>query len=336
MKKIDDYKHQQIIDMRKRNYPWKVISDITKVNISTCRSIFCRFISIEGLPPKVVIKKSCITSHMGIFIKRLIEKEPNLSIRKITTRLNSGFNTKISIQPICDFLKKNNIKKVSISNKMIISNKNIELRISFAKQMKIKDLDFFRKIIWSDEFTVQGYNSNGQTMVWKTEGKKIINNLKIARFQKGKISASFWGCFSFYGKGPLVIIDGILNSEKYIAMLKEFLLPEIDQLNIQIHFMQDNARPHSSKITKKFFNDNGIILLPWPPQSPDINPIENIWGIIKQKLYADFPVPKSKNDLINNVLSIWDDLPTDLFQILAENVPDRIDQLIKKKGNLIK
>ena len=47
---------------------------------------------------------------------------------------------------------------------------------------------------------------------------------------------------------------------------------------------QDNARPHTSRQTTKWLNDNGINILKWPPSSPDLSPIENLWGIIKNKL----------------------------------------------------
>jgi transposase len=134
----------------------------------------------------------------------------------------------------------------------------------------------------------------------------------------------------------LVVINEILNSQKYIEIIEEYLIPEINQLTIPIMFMQDNARPHTSKFTLNFMSDKNINLLNWPPQSPDMNPIENIWGIIKQKLNDDFPIPKNQNELIDFVFEIWDFLDPSLFQILAESVPDRLNNIKKKKGELLK
>ena len=95
-----------------------------------------------------------------------------------------------------------------------------------------------------------------------------------------------WGCISYYGVGRLVIVDGTLNAIKYTELLAENLFESSEYMGISNDFIfqQDNAPCHKAKHTMKFFSENQIKVLEWPAQSPDLNPIENIWGYIKRKL----------------------------------------------------
>ncbi len=67
---------------------------------------------------------------------------------------------------------------------------------------------------------------------------------------------------------------------------RAFMLPSADKLygDADFIFQQDLAPAHTAKGTKSWFNDHGITVLDWPANSPDLNPIENLWGIVKRKM----------------------------------------------------
>ncbi len=69
-------------------------------------------------------------------------------------------------------------------------------------------------------------------------------------------------------------------------MLEHFVLPSADQLfkDADYIFQQDLAPAHTAKSTKSWLNDHGVGVLDWPANSPDLNPIENIWGIVNRKM----------------------------------------------------
>jgi transposase len=69
--------------------------------------------------------------------------------------------------------------------------------------------------------------------------------------------------------------------------------------------MQDNAPPHSAHMTQDFLKTKKVQTLPWPPQSPDFNPIENLWAILKRRLYSEPGYPTSKAELIDKVFEKW-------------------------------
>ncbi len=88
-----------------------------------------------------------------------------------------------------------------------------------------------------------------------------------------------WGCISAYGMGSLHILEGTMNAERYIKVLEQHMLPS--RLHV---FQQDNAKPHTAAITTAWLHSRRVGVLNWPTCSPDLSPIENIWGIIKREI----------------------------------------------------
>ncbi|MCI4389676.1 hypothetical protein PGIGA_G00101190 [Pangasianodon gigas] len=88
------------------------------------------------------------------------------------------------------------------------------------------------------------------------------------------------------GVGSLCFIKSRVNAAVYQEILEHFMLPSADELygDADFIFQQDLAPAHTAKSTKTWFNDCGITVLDWPANSPDLNPIENLWGIAKRKM----------------------------------------------------
>lgn len=97
-----------------------------------------------------------------------------------------------------------------------------------------------------------------------------------------------------------------------------------------IIFQQDNAPAHSSKRTKAYLASLGISLLSWPPNSPDLSPIENIWGLIKRKLKGKaFP----NRDLLWEAIKFeWDSLNPSYFHALVRSMPNRLSATLSANG----
>lgn len=139
---------------------------------------------------------------------------------------------------------------------------------------------------------------------------------------------------SAQGTGRLYIVEGMMNQYQYKKVLEQRLIPQIKDWfpNGDFIFMHDGAPCHTAKSVTKFLEEKNIKTLPWPGNSPDMNPIENLWAIVKKKL-KKYNIT-NKNDLIERLLQIWhhDDEINSNCQTLIQSMPRRIESLIKNKG----
>ncbi len=96
----------------------------------------------------------------------------------------------------------------------------------------------------------------------------------------------WFGLLSSAGVGPLCFLKSTVNAAIYQDILEHFMLPSVDKLygDADFIFQQDLAPAHTAKGTKSWFNDRGVTVLDWPANSSDLNPIENLWGIVKRKM----------------------------------------------------
>lgn len=143
-----------------------------------------------------------------------------------------------------------------------------------------------------------------------------------------------WACFSYNGIGKLVFIDGIMDSAQYIYIQSENLMESVSMMGLEdFIFQQDNDPKHKSRLGTKYFDDNEIELLEWPAQSPDLNPIENLWAIIKEKVALK--QPKNINELKTEILAEWNGISKELCQKLANSFKKRALAVFRAHGNHI-
>ncbi len=116
-------------------------------------------------------------------------------------------------------------------------------------------------------------------------------------------SVLMWGCMSAAGVGELHFIDGIMNSQMYCSILKEKMLPSLRALGRHALFQHDNDPKHTSKATVGFLKKNRVKVIQWPSMSPDLNPIEHLWGILKRQV--EHHSPSSIQSLKEVILEEW-------------------------------
>lgn len=151
-------------------------------------------------------------------------------------------------------------------------------------------------------------------------------------------SLMIWSCISSEGPGPIYFVDGTMRQQQYKYVLSDVLLPYINSLpyvRTYYTFMQDGAPCHTARTIANFLEEEYMDVLPWPGNSPDLNPIENCWAYLKSKVYSR-PNPNI-HVLKENIKDIWnndEELKASIISCIS-SMPRRIQKVIKNKGNCL-
>jgi hypothetical protein len=150
-----------------------------------------------------------------------------------------------------------------------------------------------------------------------------------------------WGAFCRHGPIEIALFTGKMNSAKYCEILQSQLLPNAYQADYGWRFQQDNAPTYIVKLTHQFFVTNDVPVIDWPANSPDLNPIKNLWAILKgnvEKRVNNWIMKKkslSSDDFQSIIQQEWDNIDQNVFFNLADSMLDRINMVIKKNGYTI-
>lgn len=150
---------------------------------------------------------------------------------------------------------------------------------------------------------------------------------------------SVWGCITHEGLGPLVRILGKFTANNYCDVLENvgFSYPASGLFaDNGMIFQHDNSPIHTSKRVQGLLQRHAVTVLIWPPQSPDFNIIENVWGTIKKSLARQSLHGLSADRLWTVVQAEWDRLwlNKSFVEVLYGSLPKRMKAVLNAGGDV--
>ena len=196
---------------------------------------------------------------------------------------------------------------------------------------------------WSDEFTIEKGSRQRAEYVFRRPGKSLKQWAIQPTRIKTKTKKTFWAAFGWGIRTNLVALEGDPESAKggvtsqvYLTVLKTHLSTIMEADSI---FMHDNAPIHTAKIIKRWLNNQPFDVMIWPPYSPDLNPIENLWFLLKEAVYKAHPELLNMSDteaaleaLISAAKECWNGIVEGILDKLSDTMPHRVQAVLEAKG----
>lgn len=214
--------------------------------------------------------------------------------------------------------------------KPFISDKNRLKRVKWCRAHLHWTPAQWARVLWSDEspFVLR---FNRKTRVWRRHNERFKKWATRATV-KHDVKIMVWGCFASHGVGNLYRVEGIMNKHQYKEILINQMKPSAQRLfdMDNWHFQQDNDPKHTANTTKTWFTREKTPLMPWPAQSPDLNPIENLWSWLDYNMKDRSP--GNAEELFETLQESWNSIPIDLLSKLSDSMPRRCAAVIAANG----
>jgi len=216
---------------------------------------------------------------------------------------------------------------------------------TWAEEFRDWSIQDWADVIWSNECAFSPGQVSGTVWVTRRPGEEYLEDCLVPKFAK-QTTIMVWGSIYRNLKGPLVIWDmttwGRINGPTYIdKIIHPHLNPWWTSLHQQdlshsgyIYFQQDGAPAHRSMHAGAAFDELGMAnyLLPWPPSSPDISPIEAVWRVIKRRITHRQPCPTTVPELPTIIQEEWDNFSPNEILDLTSSVSQRVQDLLTSHG----
>jgi hypothetical protein len=318
----------------------KQISNLYKIPLSTVKDT----IRLEPLrnKGKSLPRKGRPKEYDHVFVRnllRFVRTNPKVTYAGIRLALP----TTLKNDTLRDILKQHGIINWRAKKRPYLTRVHAQQRRRWCLLRKNLLPDEWVDIIFSDECSVERGAGERRPWVFRTPSQKWDKDM-IVTYKKGKdISIMIWGAIWIGGRSDVVIMERDPTAERngytsasYMEVLED-QMPRCWQPGMT--FMQDNARIHTSRAVRSWFEDQGIPLLDWPPYSPDLNPIEICWAWMKEWITDHYPElsgmgvsDEAYEALCEAIEQAWAALDQNKIDNLIRSMPRRCKAVLKAHG----
>jgi transposase len=244
-------------------------------------------------------------------------------------------NRRLSTRTVRNRLKSAGLKSKRVIKLPLLADRHRRSRLAYGLARLGCNLRTWRKIHWSDESRFLLHVIDDRMRVWRHKNTAYTPRNIQPTVPYGGGSVMVWGCISHDCKVDLVIIQGNITGDQYIRdVLQPVVVPHFDNhpLATRPVYMNDNARPHRSRVVTAYLQSEAVTPVPWPAMSPDLNHIEHIWDILGRRMHAREPPVQNIRQLEAVSHREWQQLSQQDIRRLTGGMRRRVEAVIQARG----
>lgn len=275
------------------------------------------------------------TKQEDLLIVTTSKRNRRKTAPEIRSEINITRNKPLSLTTVKRRLRDAGLFGRVAVRKPLLRPQNKVKRLEWAKRHRDWTEEDFSRVLWSDESKFEVFGTKRRVFVRRSAEQKMLPDCMVPTVKHGGGSVMVWGCFSSSGVGDLTRVSGKMNKEAYKKILEEnALISGLRLIGEGFVFQQDNDPKHTSRLCQDYLKqreDEEILqVMTWPPQSPDINPIELLWEELDRRVRDQ--CPSSESALWNTLQGCWNNIPHETIQKLVARLPRIVKKVIECKG----
>ncbi|GFX96488.1 transposable element Tc1 transposase [Trichonephila clavipes] len=276
-------------------------------------------------------RKRKLTDGNKRVLTRIVAQKRKQSLSQITSEVNSHLRNPISARTVQRELHASNLYgRVGIRKPLVTARHALQQR-QWCRTHRQWTPQKWQQVIWSDESTFTQFQTTGRVYVWRTPKEAFAPECIVPTVKHGGGSLMVWGYLGVVLGHLLLCMVRLKLSTMSISWgircihLSRLHFPENAPL-----YQDDNAPIHTAKIVQEWFaeHEGEVGHLDWPPQPPDLNIIEHLWGYLESKLRARFPPPSTISALETALHKEWLHIPLQVVHDLYASNPRHIQSVI--------
>nr|CAH7720241.1 unnamed protein product [Callosobruchus chinensis] len=267
-------------------------------------------------------------------IAQLARRERSVTVPVLRSQLQRTFNWVISTATVRRRVLASELRCRRPLRVPLLTAHHGTARLQWARAHKDWLLPQWSNVLSSDESRF-GLVSNDYywERVWRERvGQNIlVTAIGVAPYRGG--TQMFWGGIRFHGRTQLIHIPGTMTGAYYLQnVINAIVQPLRDEIGDQFILMDDNARPHCTRVVQQALENENIARLEWPPMSPDMNPIEHVWDYVSRAIFNRNNPPRSTQELIVAATEEWNNIPQEVINNLITGMHRCVHALIRSRG----
>ncbi|KAK3522393.1 hypothetical protein QTP86_008933 [Hemibagrus guttatus] len=331
-KELSKDTRNKIVDLHQAGKTESAIGKQLGVKKSTVGAIIRKwktYKTTDNLPRSGAPRK--ISPHGVKMITRTVRKNPRTTRGDLVNDLQRA-GTKVTKAIISNTLRRQGLKSCSAKRVPLLKPVHVRACLKFAREHLDDPEEDWENVIWSDETKIELFGKNSTCRVWRRKNAELHPKNTIPTVKHGGGNIMLWGCFSAKGPGRLIRVKERMNGAMYRKILSKNLLPSARALKMKRGwvFQHDNDPKHTARATKEWLRKKHFKVLEWPSQSPDLNPIENLWRELKIRVAQR--QPQNITALEEICMEEWAKLPATVCKNLVATYRKRLTSVIANKG----